>query len=211
MPNRRHLLLAAVLAAAPLAPSGAARAQGAATTQGAPITTAQADAFLRQFGNQLIAVVNGPGSPAEKRARVTPIIDADVDVPTIAQFCLGRYWRTATPAQRQQFTALFHQVLITNITGHLGEYRGVSYDMTDTQQRGEEQYVGSIVHRPGAADARVQWVVGNASGRPQIVDVVAEGTSLRLTQRSDYASFMTRNGDNVDALIAAMRRQTGAG
>ncbi len=28
------------------------------------------------------------------------------------------------------------------------------------------------------------------SGSPKIVDVIAEGTSLRLTQRSDYASYL---------------------
>jgi phospholipid transport system substrate-binding protein len=37
--------------------------------------------------------------------------------------------------------------------------------------------------------------------------VVAEGTSLRLTQRSDYASYLSRNNNNVQALIDAMRQQ----
>ena len=204
MPTRRHLLL---LAASLLA-STALPAWLPARAQGTGLTAAQADRFLQQFGNQLIGVVNAPGSTAEKRTRVLPIIDSGVDVPTIAQFCLGRFWRTATPAQQAEFVRLFHEVLVTNIIGHLGEYRGVSYVMTGTQDRGGDEYVGTLVHRPGAADANVQWVVSSATGKPQIVDVVAEGTSLRLTQRSDYASFMGRNGNSVDALIAAMRRQT---
>jgi phospholipid transport system substrate-binding protein len=37
--------------------------------------------------------------------------------------------------------------------------------------------------------------------------VVAEGTSLRLTQRQDYASYLTHNNNNIDALIAAMKNQ----
>jgi phospholipid transport system substrate-binding protein len=40
--------------------------------------------------------------------------------------------------------------------------------------------------------------------------VVAEGTSLRLTQRSDYSSYLSHNGNNVDTLISAMRRQVAA-
>lgn len=206
MPTRRHVLLlagAAVAAFAVPAWTTPARAQGAA------LTPAQADRFMQQFGNQLIGVVNASGSAAEKRARIAPVIDAGVDVSAIAQFCLGRFWRLATPAQQAEFVRLFHQVLITSITGHLGEYRGVSYTLTDTQDRGGDEYVGTVVRRPGAADANVQWVVSNSSGKPQIVDVVAEGTSLRLTQRSDYASFMSRNGNSVDALLAAMRRQVG--
>jgi phospholipid transport system substrate-binding protein len=38
--------------------------------------------------------------------------------------------------------------------------------------------------------------------------VVAEGTSLRLTQRSDYTSFLSQHNGDVGALIAALKRQT---
>jgi phospholipid transport system substrate-binding protein len=44
----------------------------------------------------------------------------------------------------------------------------------------------------------------------KIIDVIAEGTSLRLTQRSDYSSFLARNSNNVQALIDAMRQQATA-
>jgi phospholipid transport system substrate-binding protein len=37
--------------------------------------------------------------------------------------------------------------------------------------------------------------------------VIAEGTSLRLTTRSEYSSVVTRNGNNVSALLSAMRQQ----
>jgi phospholipid transport system substrate-binding protein len=67
-----------------------------------------------------------------------------------------------------------------------------------------------VINRPNQQPNNVQWVVSMASGRPQIVDVIAEGTSLRVTQRSDYASYLARNGNNVDALLTAMQRQVGA-
>ena len=35
---------------------------------------AEATAFVRQLGSQLVAVVNGPGAPAAKRARIEPLI-----------------------------------------------------------------------------------------------------------------------------------------
>ena len=42
----------------------------------------------------------------------------------------------------------------------------------------------------------------------EIVDVIAEGTSLRLTQRSDYSSYLSHNGNSIDSLLSAMKRQT---
>lgn len=196
MLTRRLLLASAAAMAALLAAGPAALAQGGDAT-----------AFVRQFGSQLVAVLDGPGSAAEKRSQLEPLIAGAVDIEAIGRFCLGRYWRTATPQQQQEYQRLFNQVLMNNIAGRLGEFRGVTFTMTSTAQREGGTFVGTTITRPNQQPNDVQWVVSTASGRPRIIDVVAVGTSLRLTQRNDYASFIARNGDNVDALLNAMRRQ----
>jgi len=125
----------------------------------------------------------------------------------VARFCLGRFWRSATPEQQKHFTELFHQVLVTNITSKLGEYRGVHFNMGRSQPREDNEVVSSVVERPNNPPTNVDWIVSNPSSTPNIIDVIAEGTSLRLTQRSDYASYLAHNNNNIDALINAMRQQ----
>lgn len=196
--RRDFSALGLALAASALGPRGA-RAQDAAA----------ATAFVQQLGDRLVAAVNGPGTEAEKKAELAPVIEQSVDVDSIARFCLGRYVRSATPAQLQEYIQLFRRVLLNNIFGKLGEFRGITYSLTTNQVRENEVLVGTIIRRPNQQPASVQWVVDGHSGQPRIIDVVAEGTSLRLTQRSDYASFISRNGDDVGALITAMRRQVG--
>jgi phospholipid transport system substrate-binding protein len=194
MTYRRHFLtLAAASALFPLS----ARAQG----------TDKAAAFVKSTGDRLVAVVNGPGSAASKRAAMTQILDADVDVDGIGKFCLGRFWRQATPQQQQQYLTLFHEVLVTNITSKLGEYQGVTFTMGRSKPQDEEAAVSTTVVRPNNPPTAVDWIIANPSTDPKIIDVVAEGTSLRLTQRQDYASYLTHNHDSVDALIAAMKNQ----
>ena len=171
---------------------------------------AEATAFIQQLGSQLVAVVNGPGAPAAKRARIEPLIGQAVDVDAIGRFCLGRFWRISTPQQQQEYQRLFRQVLLNNIAGRLGDFQGVRFDMTNTVERDGNVLVGTVIHRPNQQPAQVQWVVNTQSGRPKIIDVIAEGTSLRLTQRSDYAAYISRNGNSVDALIQAMRQQVAA-
>ncbi len=167
-------------------------------------------AFVVQLGDALVAIVNGPGSYEDKKRRLGPLIEEAVDVEGIARFCLGRFWRTASPSQQQQFSQLFHAVLLNNITGKLGQFQGVTFKPTSTTQREGDSLVGTTIRRPNQQPNNVQWVVSQATGRPKIVDVVAEGTSLRLTQRSDYAAYITRNNNSVDALISAMRQQVAA-
>ena len=200
MLTRRNLLMisgAALAFAAVPGMSVRAFAQGADT----------AAAFVQQTGEKLVGVVNGPGTLPEKRGRMQQIIEGTVDVDGVARFCLGQFWNRATPQQQQQYTALFHNVLVNNITGNIGEYSGVTFEMGRTQRRGDVDVVSTVVSRPNNPPAKVDWIISTAGGTPRIVDVVAEGTSLRLTQRSDYASYITRNGNSVQALIDAMKQQ----
>ena len=173
-------------------------------------SASQASAFMNGFATQLIGIVNGPQAGAEKKAALGPVIDRNVDVAKIARFCLGRYWATATPAQQAEYTQIFHQVLLNNISGHLGDYKGVTYSMTGDHAQGSDELVGTIINRPNAPSANVQWVIDSSSGSPKVVDVVAEGTSLRLTQRSDYASYLERHNNDIGQLLEALHRQLAA-
>jgi phospholipid transport system substrate-binding protein len=198
MLTRRLLLLTAT---APLAVAGLPPAPAQAQN------TDQASAFVEQTGKELAAVVNGPGSTAEKQQKLQAIIDRVVDVNEVARFCLGRFWRTASPEQQNQYLQLFHRVLMINITGKVGEYQGVSFAMGRAQAREGAMLVSTTVNRPGNPPSKVDWLVSAESGAPKIVDVIAEGTSLRLTQRSDYASYLAHNNNSVQALIDALKQQ----
>lgn len=166
-----------------------------------------AAAFVKATGDKLVAVVNGPGSSQDKRRMLTQIIDQTVDVDGVAKFCLGRFWRQASPAQQQHYTTIFHEVLVTNITAKLGEYKGVTFTLGRTEPNGDNVAVDTTVIRPNNPPTDVKWLVANSGGAPKIVDVIAEGTSLRLTQRSDYASYLNQNGGSIDKLISAMQHQ----
>ncbi len=175
-----------------------------AEAQGA---TDKASTLIKSIGDQLVSVVNGPGDERDKRARLTEIIDSGVDVDGVARFCLGRFWRTASSEQQRRYMELFHQVLVNNITSKIGDYRGVRFQMGRTQRRDDDAVVSTVVERPNNPPTNVDWIVSSPAGNPKIIDVVAEGTSLRLTQRQDYASYLSHNNNNIDALINAMRQQ----
>jgi phospholipid transport system substrate-binding protein len=196
MTYRRHFLTLAA-ASALLAATRPVRAE----------STDRASAFLKNLGDKLVGVVNGSGSVSSKRTAMTQIIDSDVDVDGIGRFCLGRYWRTATPDQQKQYIKLFHEVLVTNITSKLGEYQGVTFTMGRSRMQDEDAVVSTTVIRPNNPPTAVDWIIANPSSDPKVIDVVAEGTSLRLTQRQDYASYLVHNNNSVDALINAMRSQ----
>ncbi|AKR48349.1 MULTISPECIES: MlaC/ttg2D family ABC transporter substrate-binding protein [Acetobacter] len=175
----------------------------------APARAAEnAKQFIQVFGNQLVAIVNSPIPLAEKKEKVLPLVQKNVDIDGIGRYCLGRYWKTASPDQQQRYLGLFHQVLVNAITDKLGEYRGVNFTLGNVTSTGAGEYaVDSTLVRPQQPAAAMQWIVSDTSGSPKVVDVIGEGASLRLTQRNDYSSYIARNGGNVGALLDALQRQ----
>ena len=164
---------------------------------------------MRQSGVVLAAVVGGAASPADKQERLRRFLERVVDQDALARFCLGRFWAVATPAQRSEYTALFRQVLLRGVVSRLGDYQAGSVKITNNTPyvRAEGTYVPTIVERPGNKPVNITWLVTGEGAELRIADVVAEGMSLRITQRSDYASYLSRNGGDVDKLIAGMRAQ----
>lgn len=200
--TRRSILTTTLLTLAMAALPRFARAQG---------TTDPASAFVEKTGHELTAVVNSGGTNQQKAAALLQIIDHRVDVDSVGRFCLGRFWRLATPVQQKDYIELFHRVLVQNITGKVGDYQGVSITVVRSSPREDGVAVTTTVNRPNSAPSRVDWLVSTESGAPLVVDVIAEGTSLRLTQRNDYAAYLSRNNNNVQALIDALKQQAASG
>ena len=180
----------------------------AATAQ---VDTSRATAFIQIAGDEMAAAINQPGLGAALRQdRVANILKRIVDIDGVGRFVLGRFWRVATPAEQQDYLRLFEASLIRNLAGRFGEFQGVRFSLGRTQSRTEDDaLVSTVVQRPGQAAFNLDWRVGEIGGQPRIVDLIAEGTSLRLTQRSEYASVVQRGGGQVSALLAAMRQQAG--
>lgn len=189
-------------------------AAGAALLRGMPRAQAQADVgrastFIRTVGQDLVAAINDTQlGIAQRRQRVAEILRAAVDIEGVGRFILGRWWRQASPQEQQEYMRLFEETLIRNLSARFGEYQGVRFQLGRTQQRTEDDVlVNTIVERPNSAPFALDWRVAEVNGQPKVVDVIAEGTSLRLTQRSEYSSVIQRNGGRVAALLDAMRRQ----
>jgi phospholipid transport system substrate-binding protein len=163
--------------------------------------------FIQSSANQLLAAMRSSASEATRRQSLQPIVDKTVDVEGIGRFCLGRFWRVATPAQQQEYLALFHRSLLNSIAARLGDYQDVNLTIGRATPMNDDTAVDSTITASGKAPVRVQWVVGTIGGALKVVDVIAEGTSLRQTQRSDYTSFLDGHGGSVQSLIDALKRQ----
>jgi len=169
----------------------------------------RATAFVDRAGQDLVNAINDPRlNQTQRRDRVASILRNAIDIEGTGRFILGRYVRQASPAELQDYQRLFDEIIIRNLSARFGEYRGVKFSLGRSQQRTEEDaLVSTLIERPNNPSFTLDWRVADINGQPKVVDVIAEGTSLRLTTRSEYAAVIQRNSGRVASLLDAMRGQ----
>jgi phospholipid transport system substrate-binding protein len=177
----------------------------------APAILAAADpaAVINELGNRALEVLGQNATPAQRVARFHELFREDFDVPGIARFVLGRYWKTATPEQQEEFVKLFEDYIALVYSNQLAAYSGETLRVTGSRTSSEEAVVASEIIRPtGAPPVKVDWHLTDRNGAYKISDVTVDGISMAVTQRSEFASVIQRNGGQVANLIAQLREKT---
>ena len=75
------------------------------------VAAADPAAVINNLGNRALEVLGKNATPAQRVARFHELFREDFDVPGIARFVLGRYWKTATTEQQEEFIKLFEDYI----------------------------------------------------------------------------------------------------
>lgn len=177
-----------------------------------PASRAEVDdpvGFIEQLGVEAIEMLADPALTEQERiSEFRRILVAGFDLPTIARFVLGRYWRRATTEERREFESLLEDYIVTTYAAQLGRYRGETLAVGAARGEGDILVASEIVPREGPP-VRVDWRVRGGPGSYKVIDVVVEGISMVITQRSAFASVIQRSGGRVSGLLSELRKKAG--
>ncbi len=195
MPFRR--LIALVVFVTVLGTAGIARA-----------AANDAALFINQLGNQAIDTLRATNLTLDQReARFRSLLSQGFDLRFIGRFVLGRYWRGATPDQQNDYIALYGEYLLQTYSARLGGYSGETLTVIGTRMVNDKDFVVSTnLTRPSGPAIAADWRVRVIDGQYRIIDIMIEGISMAVTQRSEFASVVKRDG--IDGLLIILRART---
>jgi phospholipid transport system substrate-binding protein len=205
---KRRELLAALAAGAGFATAPAIVVAQSRGANAAP----EAESFISNLMQQGISGLTGRGtSEAERARRFREMLYANFDVPTIARFVIGRYWRLASPQEQQEYMNLFGDMLTGMYASRFGEYQGELPRVTGSRQTAEgDVFVTSDLVRQGQQQPlRLEWVMRRVASSFKIVDLRVEGVSMAVTQRDEFGSIIQRGGGQISSLLTVMRQRAG--
>jgi phospholipid transport system substrate-binding protein len=168
------------------------------------VAAAGPDDFIRNLGNQAIEVIRSGASPDQKSAYFHRALHQDFDLRSISRFVLGPYWRDASEAEREEFKGILEAHLVRFYGQRLAEYNGESLRVVGSRPEPEGAIVSSEIIRPQGPPIKVDWRLNTRNGVYKITDVNVDGVSMALTQRSEFAGLIQRNGGQLAGLLANM-------
>jgi len=135
---------------------------------------------------------------------VDELLVPHVDLEVVSRWVLGKYWRSATPEQRERFAGEFKRMLIRFYSSALLEYADFKFrfypiKLKEGQRRA---VVRSEVMRTGGPPHSVNYSVILRNGEWKVYDVTIDGVSVVTTYRSSFSEEIRRNG--VDGLLKKM-------
>jgi len=162
--------------------------------------------FVRSLGQQAVGLLaDDTISSTDREREFRELLIDRFDMPSIGRLVMGRHWRQASVAQRDLFGPLFEDFVVGTYSRRLDAYRGEQLTVGRTRKVGKKvTAVGSQVTRGRGQPVDVDWMLHRKDGRWFVIDVVIEGVSMVISQRSEFATVISQQG-GIHGLIENLR------
>jgi phospholipid transport system substrate-binding protein len=143
------------------------------------------------------------------------LIAPHIDFPRITRLVIGKYWNTASDAQRQQLVeeikALLIRSYVTAMTSYVDEIiehqKRTTFQPSRYKDGDTKASVRASIPLSGGQTADVQYQLYYKDAW-KIYDIRIEGISLAITYRTSFGEQIKRDGlDNLIAQLAERNRK----
>jgi len=138
--------------------------------------------------------------------KVSTLLNPHSDFASIAKGVMGSFYKTASAAQKNRFTAVFQQSLVRIFANSLMSSKTNSIRVTPARNvnpASRKRKVSVVVTTAAGDRFHVNYsMVRNAQNKWLIRNMILDGVNLGLTYRNQFKSEMHRSGNNLDQVIA---------
>lgn len=161
----------------------------------------------------LVLLRNRTASTEQQVVHFRQLLHSYFALDAIGRWALGRYWRQATEAERQDYLQLFEDFVVYGYVERFSEYSGETIRIVRAVDNPDDSaMVYSLVDRANSNQpVNVDWRVSrDSSGTMRMTDVVIENVSLSQTYRSDFAAALQQQNGSIAGLLTVLHQRIDA-
>lgn len=164
------------------------------------------DALVKSTADEVLAILKKDADiKSGDQQKAIQLIDAKVlphfDFTNMTQLAVGKNWARATPAQKQQLTNEFRQLLVRTYSSALTEYRNqtIEYKPSNTAPGATDTTVKTLVNQAGGQPLEIDYSMHKVGNAWKVYDIVVDNVSLVTNYRNSFSTTVRQSG--IDGLI----------
>ena len=167
----------------------------------------EADVFIQSTVNRASKVLSENLSKEQKIDELKLIAQETVDIRGIGFYTLGPLRKSLDNNQKEQYSKLFKEYFLKSFSSRLSEYTNPEIDVLSKEVLNKNYtIVNSLLkgtsERP---EVKIDWRVYTKNvENPLIRDLIIEGLSLARTQKEEFASILSSNDNDINALFKTL-------
>jgi phospholipid transport system substrate-binding protein len=165
--------------------------------------------FANTLGHNALSIITNNGlSKSDKQTKLEELFAQNVDIDWIGKFVLGRNWKSATDAQKQEYLTNYRSFTIKHYTTNISDFTDANFEVAKVRDDDQGGYVVTMrIKRPQSEDVITEFDVRPQQGDGlRVYDITVEGVSMITTQRSEFNSVVSNKG--LDYLIAQLKARS---
>ena len=165
------------------------------------------DIFVQSTVNRASKLLSENISKDEKIEKLKLIAKETVDINGIGFYTLGAKRKSLSDEEKNIYSNLFEEYFLKSFSSRLAEYTNPEIDVFNKEKLNDNYtIVNSLLkatnERP---EINIDWrIFTKDPNNPLIRDLIIEGLSLARTQKEEFASVLSSNDNNIDALFKVL-------
>tara|TARA_B100001057_G_C22404823_1_gene777344 strand:+ start:52 stop:642 length:591 start_codon:yes stop_codon:yes gene_type:complete len=166
------------------------------------------DIFVQSTVNRASKLLGEDISKDEKIEKLKIIAKETVDIKGIGFYTLGAKRKVLNNEEKKRYSKLFEEYFLKSFSSRLAEYTNPEIEVTNKEKINENYTIVNSVlkatkERP---EINIDWrIYTKDPDNPLIRDLIIEGLSLARTQKEEFASVLSSNENNINALFKVLK------
>ena len=167
----------------------------------------QPDIFVQSTVNRASKILSEDISKKDKINKLKKIAVETVDIKGIGFYTLGSVRKNLNQDQKQKYSELFQNYFLKSFSSRLAEYTNPEIDVFNKEVLNENYtIVNSLLKaKDDRPEVKIDWRIYTKNPEnPLIRDLIIEGLSLARTQKEEFASILSTNDGDINALFRVL-------
>ena len=165
------------------------------------------DVFVQSTVNRASQVLSKNVSKEEKMNELKIIAKETVDIKGVGYYSLGSVRKTLDDSQKEKYLNLFENYFLKSFSSRLSEYTNPEIDVMSKEVLNANYTIvkSILVATENRPEVKIDWrIYTKNSENPLIRDLIIEGLSLARTQKEEFASILSSNNGDINALFKTL-------